>query len=160
MAAPNCWGGYGITVNAVLPSIIDTAANRASMPKADFTKWVTPKELADVILFLASDESSFSTGAEFVVWAFLAALVTVVALYVFDEPLPVLAEIRRVLAQMLVDQRADREVVGTRRQRRSPHVGLLEATHERQHQHDVVQAHVLTDPAHRPGERYRCLRPL
>jgi NAD(P)-dependent dehydrogenase (short-subunit alcohol dehydrogenase family) len=52
-----------ITVNAVLPSIIDTAANRASMPKADFGKWVTPKELADVILFLASDTASAVTGA-------------------------------------------------------------------------------------------------
>jgi len=52
-----------ITVNAVLPSIVDTAANRASMPKADFTKWVTPKELADVILFLASDAASAVTGA-------------------------------------------------------------------------------------------------
>jgi NAD(P)-dependent dehydrogenase (short-subunit alcohol dehydrogenase family) len=52
-----------ITVNAVLPSIIDTPANRASMPKADFTKWVTPKELADVILFLASDAASAVTGA-------------------------------------------------------------------------------------------------
>jgi NAD(P)-dependent dehydrogenase (short-subunit alcohol dehydrogenase family) len=52
-----------ITVNAVLPSIIDTAANRASMPSADFSKWVTPKELADVILFLASDAASAVTGA-------------------------------------------------------------------------------------------------
>ena len=52
-----------ITVNAVLPSIIDTVANRASMPKADFTKWVAPKELADVILFLASDAASAVTGA-------------------------------------------------------------------------------------------------
>lgn len=52
-----------VTVNAVLPSTIDTAANRASMPKADFTKWVTPKELADVILFLASDAASAVTGA-------------------------------------------------------------------------------------------------
>ena len=52
-----------ITVNAVLPSIIDTAANRASMPKADFAKWVRPKELADVILFLASDAASAVTGA-------------------------------------------------------------------------------------------------
>ncbi|MGY3614906.1 3-oxoacyl-ACP reductase FabG [Bradyrhizobium sp. USDA 10063] len=51
-----------ITVNAVLPSIIDTAANRASMPKADFSKWVAPKELADVILFLASDAASAVTG--------------------------------------------------------------------------------------------------
>ena len=52
-----------ITVNAVLPSIIDTAANRASLPKADFSKWVKPKELADVILFLASDAASAVTGA-------------------------------------------------------------------------------------------------
>lgn len=52
-----------VTVNAVLPSIIDTATNRADMPKADFTKWVKPKELADVILFLASDAASAVTGA-------------------------------------------------------------------------------------------------
>ena len=52
-----------ITVNAVLPSIIDTAANRASMPKADFSRWVRPTELADVILFLASDAASAVTGA-------------------------------------------------------------------------------------------------
>jgi NAD(P)-dependent dehydrogenase (short-subunit alcohol dehydrogenase family) len=56
------WKGK-ITVNAVLPSTIDTAANRASMPKADFTKWVTPQELAEVMLFLASDAASAVTGA-------------------------------------------------------------------------------------------------
>jgi NAD(P)-dependent dehydrogenase (short-subunit alcohol dehydrogenase family) len=56
------WKGK-ITVNAVLPSTIDTPANRASMPKADFAKWVTPKELADVILFLTSDAASGVTGA-------------------------------------------------------------------------------------------------
>lgn len=56
------WKGK-ITVNAVLPSTIDTAANRASMPKADFTKWVRPEELAEVILFLASDAASAVTGA-------------------------------------------------------------------------------------------------
>jgi NAD(P)-dependent dehydrogenase (short-subunit alcohol dehydrogenase family) len=56
------WKGK-ITVNAVLPSVIDTAANRASMPKADFRKWVTPEELANVILFLASDAASAVTGA-------------------------------------------------------------------------------------------------
>jgi NAD(P)-dependent dehydrogenase (short-subunit alcohol dehydrogenase family) len=52
-----------ITVNAVLPSTIDTAANRSSMPKADFSKWVKPQELADIILFLASDAASAVTGA-------------------------------------------------------------------------------------------------
>jgi NAD(P)-dependent dehydrogenase (short-subunit alcohol dehydrogenase family) len=52
-----------ITVNAVLPSIIDTPANRASMPQADFGKWVTPQELAEVILFLLSDAASAVTGA-------------------------------------------------------------------------------------------------
>jgi NAD(P)-dependent dehydrogenase (short-subunit alcohol dehydrogenase family) len=56
------WKGK-ITVNAVLPSIIDTAANRASMPTADFAKWVAPLELAEVILFLASDAASAVTGA-------------------------------------------------------------------------------------------------
>ena len=56
------WKGK-ITVNAVLPSTIDTTANRASMPKADFTKWVTPEELANVILFLVSDQASAVTGA-------------------------------------------------------------------------------------------------
>jgi NAD(P)-dependent dehydrogenase (short-subunit alcohol dehydrogenase family) len=55
------WKGK-ITVNAVLPSTIDTAANRASMPKADFTKWVTAQELAEVMLFLASDAASGVTG--------------------------------------------------------------------------------------------------
>jgi len=56
------WKGK-ITVNAVLPSTIDTAANRASMPTADFEKWVTPEELANAILFLASDAASAVTGA-------------------------------------------------------------------------------------------------
>jgi NAD(P)-dependent dehydrogenase (short-subunit alcohol dehydrogenase family) len=56
------WKGR-ITVNAVLPSTIDTPANRASMPKADFKKWVTAEELAEVILFLASDAASAVTGA-------------------------------------------------------------------------------------------------
>ncbi|PWE79061.1 short-chain dehydrogenase [Bradyrhizobium sp. SUTN9-2] len=61
-ALANEWKGK-VTVNAVLPSIIDTAANRADMPKADFSKWVTPQELAEVILFLASDAASGITGA-------------------------------------------------------------------------------------------------
>ncbi len=52
-----------VTVNAVLPSIIDTPANRADMPDADFSKWVAPRDLASVILFLASDEARAVTGA-------------------------------------------------------------------------------------------------
>ena len=56
------WKGK-VTVNAVLPSIIDTRANRADMPKADFSKWVTPQELAEVLLFLVSDGASGITGA-------------------------------------------------------------------------------------------------
>ncbi|HEX6859074.1 MAG TPA: SDR family NAD(P)-dependent oxidoreductase [Caulobacteraceae bacterium] len=52
-----------ITVNAVLPSIIDTAANRADMPDADFGKWVKPADLAAVILFLASEQAGAVTGA-------------------------------------------------------------------------------------------------
>ena len=52
-----------VTVNAVLPSTIDTPANRRDMPKADFATWVTADELANVILFLASDAASAVTGA-------------------------------------------------------------------------------------------------
>ncbi len=53
----------GVTVNAVLPSIIDTPANRAAMPNANFEQWVKPADLAAVILFLASDEARAVTGA-------------------------------------------------------------------------------------------------
>ena len=53
----------GVTVNAILPSTIDTAANRADMPKADFSRWVTPAQLSDVIVFLLSDRASAVTGA-------------------------------------------------------------------------------------------------
>lgn len=52
-----------VTVNAVLPSIIDTPVNRADMPDADFTAWVTPDEVAQAILWLASDAASGVTGA-------------------------------------------------------------------------------------------------
>lgn len=52
-----------VTVNAVLPSIIDTPANRADMPKADPSKWVAPEALAEVMLFLASGQASAVTGA-------------------------------------------------------------------------------------------------
>jgi NAD(P)-dependent dehydrogenase (short-subunit alcohol dehydrogenase family) len=52
-----------IRVNAVLPSIIDTPANRKDMPDADFDSWVTTRELANVIAFLLSDKASGITGA-------------------------------------------------------------------------------------------------
>ena len=53
----------GVTVNAVLPSILDTPTNRADMPKADFAAWVAPEDLASVMLFLASEEARAVTGA-------------------------------------------------------------------------------------------------
>ncbi len=56
-------GGSSITVNAVLPSIIDTPTNRKDMPDADPKEWVTPQGIADVMLFLASPESGAVTGA-------------------------------------------------------------------------------------------------
>ena len=52
-----------VTVNAVMPSILDTPANRADMPKSDFSAWVAPADLASVILFLASEEARAVTGA-------------------------------------------------------------------------------------------------
>jgi NAD(P)-dependent dehydrogenase (short-subunit alcohol dehydrogenase family) len=55
--------GQGVTVNAILPSMIDTPTNRKDMPDADFSTWVQPKAIADVILFLASEQSRAITGA-------------------------------------------------------------------------------------------------
>ncbi|MBI3359894.1 MAG: SDR family oxidoreductase [Chloroflexi bacterium] len=53
----------GINVNAVIPSFIDTEANRKANPDADYAKWVAPEKLAAVILFLASDDASAINGA-------------------------------------------------------------------------------------------------
>jgi NAD(P)-dependent dehydrogenase (short-subunit alcohol dehydrogenase family) len=54
---------YNINVNTVLPSIIDTASNRKSMPQADFSKWPKPEDIARVILFLCSEDSRVIHGA-------------------------------------------------------------------------------------------------
>jgi NAD(P)-dependent dehydrogenase (short-subunit alcohol dehydrogenase family) len=53
----------GINVNCVLPGTIDTPQNREAMPDADFSRWVKPESLADVILFLASDAARDIHGA-------------------------------------------------------------------------------------------------
>jgi len=54
---------YNINVNSIVPSIIDTPANRRSMPNADFAKWPKPEQIARVILFLCSEEGRLVHGA-------------------------------------------------------------------------------------------------
>lgn len=58
----------GITVNAVLPSVIDTPQNRQGSPDADFSKWVSPESLADAIAFLLSDGARDISGASIPVY--------------------------------------------------------------------------------------------
>jgi NAD(P)-dependent dehydrogenase (short-subunit alcohol dehydrogenase family) len=58
----------GVRCNTVLPSVIDTPANRRDQPEADFSRWVAPEEIARVILFLASDESGPTSGAQIPVY--------------------------------------------------------------------------------------------
>ena len=53
----------GINVNCILPGTVDTPQNRAAMPDADFSRWVPPAALADVVVFLASEASRAVTGA-------------------------------------------------------------------------------------------------
>jgi NAD(P)-dependent dehydrogenase (short-subunit alcohol dehydrogenase family) len=53
----------GIRCNAILPSVIDTPGNRASMPKADFEKWVKPAQIAGVVANLLNDDNSPTSGA-------------------------------------------------------------------------------------------------
>jgi NAD(P)-dependent dehydrogenase (short-subunit alcohol dehydrogenase family) len=53
----------GVRANAILPSVIDTPANRAGQPNADYSKWVAPEEIAKVIRFLVSDDSAPMSGA-------------------------------------------------------------------------------------------------
>ncbi len=55
--------GTGVRVNSVLPSVIDTTANRRAMPKANFAKWPKPDEIARVIQFLCSDAAAVIHGA-------------------------------------------------------------------------------------------------
>jgi len=55
--------GSGVTANAVLPSVIDTPANRAATPGADFSKWVAPESIARLILWLSSDAAADVNGA-------------------------------------------------------------------------------------------------
>jgi NAD(P)-dependent dehydrogenase (short-subunit alcohol dehydrogenase family) len=55
--------GTRIRVNSVLPSIIDTEANREAMPKANFAKWPKPEDIARVIVFLCSDSANVIHGA-------------------------------------------------------------------------------------------------
>ena len=55
--------GTGVRVNSVLPSIIDTEVNRRMMPKADFSKWPKPRDIAKVILFLCGDDARVIHGA-------------------------------------------------------------------------------------------------
>jgi NAD(P)-dependent dehydrogenase (short-subunit alcohol dehydrogenase family) len=55
--------GDGIRCNAILPSVIDTPANRESMPNADHSKWVPPEQIAKVVRFLVSDDSAPTSGA-------------------------------------------------------------------------------------------------
>lgn len=53
----------GVTANVVLPSVIDTPANRKAMPKADFAKWVRPESIAKLLVWLASEEAADVNGA-------------------------------------------------------------------------------------------------
>lgn len=53
----------GVTANVVLPSVIDTAANRAAMPNADYAKWVTPESIANLLVWLASGKAADVNGA-------------------------------------------------------------------------------------------------
>lgn len=54
--------GMGITANAIAPSIIVTDANKESMPDADYSKWVTPEEIANLVVYLLSDEAKSMSG--------------------------------------------------------------------------------------------------
>jgi NAD(P)-dependent dehydrogenase (short-subunit alcohol dehydrogenase family) len=52
-----------ININCIMPSIIDIEANRRAMPTADYSKWLNPHDLVNVVLFLCSDDAKVITGA-------------------------------------------------------------------------------------------------
>ena len=54
---------HGVRVNCIMPSIIDTPANRAALPQADHDRWPKPSELAAVLAFLVSDDAVLISGA-------------------------------------------------------------------------------------------------
>jgi NAD(P)-dependent dehydrogenase (short-subunit alcohol dehydrogenase family) len=58
----------GVRVNAVLPSVVDTPANRAAEPTADHSRWVSPDQIANLIAFLCSDASAATSGAHIPVY--------------------------------------------------------------------------------------------
>ena len=61
-------GEDGITCNAVVPSIMDTPSNRASMPDAEFSKWVSPEHVAETMAFLCTEAGGNINGATIPVW--------------------------------------------------------------------------------------------
>ena len=62
LSASQEWLEDGITVNAILPSTMDTRANRRDMPDADFTRWPTTQQIADVVAFLVSEKARIVSG--------------------------------------------------------------------------------------------------
>ncbi len=60
--------GKGVTANVIIPSTIDTPANRKAMPDADFSKWVSPHALAEVMVFLCTEAGGNINGARIPVW--------------------------------------------------------------------------------------------
>ncbi len=61
-------GGDGVTCNAVVPSVMDTPANRSGMPDADFSKWVKPGHVAETMAFLCTEAGGNINGATIPVW--------------------------------------------------------------------------------------------
>jgi NAD(P)-dependent dehydrogenase (short-subunit alcohol dehydrogenase family) len=60
--------GRGITANVILPGTMDTPANRKAMPSEDFSKWIQPEQVANLLVYLASDKAAQITGAVIPIW--------------------------------------------------------------------------------------------